>query len=243
MMRRARSTIDTSNDPPRLNAWPRLPGCSAIAHHRRHDVADVGEAAGLGAVAEDGQRLPAQRLADQVGHHHAVAAGLPRADGVEQPHDGHLQARLAPVGVREGLVDALGRGVGPPGFQRRTQDPVGVLAAARPRCSCRRSRWWRPAAGWRRRPARPPARSRCRGCWPAGSPAAGRRSGAPRPRRPGGTPGPRRSRASRPGGGPGPSRAPSAAEGGRSRRPGCPGNRSTGRRARSPRRRTPVNVR
>ena len=31
MMRRARSMIETSKEPPRLNAWPRLAGCSAIA--------------------------------------------------------------------------------------------------------------------------------------------------------------------------------------------------------------------
>ena len=95
----------------------------------RHDVADVGEATGLLAVAEDGQRLAAQRLADQVRHDHAVPAGLPGPTVLNSrtidPAD-----RLAPVGVGERLVDALRRGVGPPRLQRRAEDAVRLLGQA-----------------------------------------------------------------------------------------------------------------
>src|SRR5207244_4386900 len=48
-----------------------------------YGVGDVSEAAGLPAGAVDGDRLPAQGLPDKPGNHHAVAAGLSRADRVE----------------------------------------------------------------------------------------------------------------------------------------------------------------
>src|SRR3954453_7257980 len=54
------------------------------SHHRLHDVADVAEAAALGAVAEDRDRLARQRLADEARDDHPVAPGLPRPDGVEE---------------------------------------------------------------------------------------------------------------------------------------------------------------
>ena len=64
-------------------------------------------------ITEDGNGLVTERLAYEARHDHTVAAGLARADGVEETHDGHRQSPLLPVGQREGLVDGLGRGVEP----------------------------------------------------------------------------------------------------------------------------------
>ena len=145
-MRSARSRIEISCAPPRLNACPQAAGVLGQRAPARARCRRRRRSTGSGVPSPNTvSGLAAQRLADQVGHHHAVAPGLARADRVEQPRDGHLQPVLAPVGVREGLVDALGCRVGPPAHQRGAQDAVGVLVQARRRCSCRRSRWWRPA--------------------------------------------------------------------------------------------------
>src|SRR4051812_42859331 len=50
---------------------------------RLDDVADVGEAARLGPVAEDGNRVTGQRLAHERRQHHAVLPGLPRTHCIE----------------------------------------------------------------------------------------------------------------------------------------------------------------
>ena len=109
-------------------------------YHSRDDVADVGEAAGLRAVAEDGDRLARQRLPHERRDHHPVLARLPRAHRVEQPDDDHRQLALLPVGQRQELVDHLAAGVGPPVLSRsgRAPDPRPHETALP--CSCRRPR-------------------------------------------------------------------------------------------------------
>ena len=101
-------------------------------HHqleqRADDVADIGEAARLIAVAEDGDRLARQRLAHEGRQHHPVARGLPRPDGVEEPDDDDGQLLLLPVGEREELVERLAARVGPAMAAGRAHHQIGVLA-------------------------------------------------------------------------------------------------------------------
>src|SRR5829696_650415 len=85
------------------------------------------EAARLGAVAEDRERLAADRLARQRRQYHPVHPGLPRADGVEQPRHDVLGAELLVVAERERLAEGLGGRVVPARLLRRAIDAVGVL--------------------------------------------------------------------------------------------------------------------
>jgi hypothetical protein len=78
-----------------------------------HRVADVAEAAGLRAVAVDGQRLAAQCLVGEPRQHHAVPPGLTRAGHVEQPADDRPHATLPPVRRGHRLVHRLRLGVRP----------------------------------------------------------------------------------------------------------------------------------
>ena len=64
---------------PMLKTSPTAPGSCDELHQRADDVADVGEAARLRAVAEDGDRLAGERLPDERRDDHAVLAGLARA--------------------------------------------------------------------------------------------------------------------------------------------------------------------
>ena len=104
------------------------PGMIHQRHQGSDDVADVGEAARLVAVAVDRDRPAGERLLDERRHDHAVLPGLARSDGVEQPDDHRRELALAPVGQRQELVDRLRAGVAPPPLGRRTQHQVAVLA-------------------------------------------------------------------------------------------------------------------
>ena len=83
---------------------------------------------GLRAVAEHRDRLAGERLPDEVGDHHAVRAGLPRTDGVEEAHDDDRQLAFLPVRQRQELVDRLAARVRPSMLRRRTQHEIRVLA-------------------------------------------------------------------------------------------------------------------
>src|SRR6185503_1383145 len=93
-----------------LAVGPRLAG---QPYQGAHDVAHPAEASGLGAVAEHGDGPSVQGLLDEARDHHAVAAGLARADGSEEADDDRRHLALLEVGEREEFVDQLGRGVGP----------------------------------------------------------------------------------------------------------------------------------
>ena len=67
------------------------------------EVVDVAEAPRLRAVAVDRQRLPLERLAQEVGDRAAVVRSHPRAVGVEDPHDRRVDALLPVVGHRQRL--------------------------------------------------------------------------------------------------------------------------------------------
>ena len=71
-------------------------------------VGDERERARLRAVAEHRDRLVLQRLAQEGRDGAAVERAHPRAVGVEDPHDGRVDALLAVVGHRQGLGVALG---------------------------------------------------------------------------------------------------------------------------------------
>ena len=63
-------------------------------HHPQHafdKIVAVAERAGLAAVAEHGDVLAAERLADEVRHDAAVERMHPRPVGVEDPHHAHVQ--------------------------------------------------------------------------------------------------------------------------------------------------------
>ena len=92
---------------------------------------DKAEAARLRAVAENAQRFAGLGRRDEARQHHAVAPGLARADGVEQPRDGDGQVFFARVSKREKFVRELGARVAPARLAGRPDEQVVVLAERR----------------------------------------------------------------------------------------------------------------
>src|SRR5438045_305689 len=86
------------------------------------------EAPRLDTTAVDGEVVVVQSLTDKTWKHHAVGAGLPRPNGVEEPDDGCVDAEAATVAVDQCLAVALGYRVGPPSLGGRANDEVIVLA-------------------------------------------------------------------------------------------------------------------
>ena len=99
---------------------------SASADQAADQVVDVAEAAGLGAVAEDGDRLALHRLADEGRDRAAVVRAHPRPVGVEDPDDRGVDALLAVVGHRQRLGVALRLVVDAAGADRVDVAPVGL---------------------------------------------------------------------------------------------------------------------
>src|SRR5207249_4463662 len=93
-----------------------------------HSVADIAEAARLLSAAIDADGGVVQGRLDEVGEHHAVAAGLPRTYGIEQASYDDGQLLFPPVGKSEKLIECLGGRVAPAAFCCRAKDEVGVLA-------------------------------------------------------------------------------------------------------------------
>ena len=89
-------------------------------------VVDVAEGAGLRAVAEDGQRLVLERLADEGRDRAPVVGAHARAVGVEDPGDAGVHALLAVVGHHERLGVALRLVVDAAGADRVHVAPVGL---------------------------------------------------------------------------------------------------------------------
>ena len=90
-------------------------------------VVDVTEAAGLAAVAEDGQRPVLQRLAQEGRDRAAVVRAHPRAVGVEDADDRRVDALLAVVGHGQRLGVALRLVVDPARADRVDVAPVVLL--------------------------------------------------------------------------------------------------------------------
>ena len=133
-----------------------------------HEVGHVAEAARLAAVAEDGDVLVAQRLAQEGRDRAAVLDPHARAVGVEDPHDARL-ARRARGGrpwswPRRSAWPRRRRRAGPPG----SRCPSSPRAAGGP-AGRRRPRRWRRAGSARSWPWPGPARCACPGCRPSGS--------------------------------------------------------------------------
>ena len=88
-------------------------GRSRRRHERIHDVGDEGEVAGLGPVADDGQRLPVEFLGEKHAKDRTVGAGRPRArtvDVEQAERDDRQPVDLRPV-ERVLLAGVLGQGV------------------------------------------------------------------------------------------------------------------------------------
>ena len=98
-------------------------GCGLIhdADQRADDVADIGEAARLRAVAVHGDRPAQERLLHEGRDDHAILPGLPRAHGVEEANHHGRQMLLTPVGQGEELIERLRAGIAPAAFCRRPQ--------------------------------------------------------------------------------------------------------------------------
>jgi len=88
------------------------------------DVGDVGEAAGLEAVAVDGEGSAGEGLLDEAWDDHSVATDLAGADGVEEADDDDGEVLLSMVGQRKELVDGLGAGVAPALVRGGAEDHV-----------------------------------------------------------------------------------------------------------------------
>ena len=82
-------------------------------HQRLHRIADVAETPGLRAFTENFQRFAFFRRSDEPGQHHAVAPGLARADGVEQPRDDDRQRFFPRIGQRQEFVGKLRARIAP----------------------------------------------------------------------------------------------------------------------------------
>src|SRR5580658_9485073 len=87
----------------------------------------MSEATSLPTVAKYRQWLVAKRLPHQPGNNHAVSSRLPRAYGVEQPHDDGRQSSFPVVGVGQDLVDALRCAVCPARHPWAAQNPIRLL--------------------------------------------------------------------------------------------------------------------
>ena len=64
---------------------------------------------------------------DEIGEDHAVAAGLARADGVEEADDDDRELLFLPVGERKKFVEGFGSGIAPAAFGGGAEDEVGVF--------------------------------------------------------------------------------------------------------------------
>ena len=117
------SSVNSSGLPMLTGRWT---SDSAIAMKPRDQVVDVAEAARLAAVAEDGQRLVLERLAQEGRDRAAVVRAHPRAVGVEDPHDAGVDALLAVVGHRQRLGVALRLVVDAARADRVDVAPVGL---------------------------------------------------------------------------------------------------------------------
>jgi hypothetical protein len=93
-----------------------------------HGVAHIAEAAGLFAIAVDADGSVIEGLADEIWKDHAVAAGLPRANGVEQADDDDGDFLFLPIREREKFVEGFGSGVAPAALGGGAEDKIGLLA-------------------------------------------------------------------------------------------------------------------
>ncbi len=64
---------------------------------------------------------------DKIGQHHAITAGLSRADGIEETRHDDGQLLFLPIGERQKFIERLGSGIAPAAFRRRAQNQVGVF--------------------------------------------------------------------------------------------------------------------
>ena len=90
-------------------------------------VADETEGPGLCAVAKDPQWVVGPGGGQEPRQHHAVAAGLSRADRVEESRDDDRQAAFPRIGQGQELVHQLRARVAPPADVRRPDQQIVLL--------------------------------------------------------------------------------------------------------------------
>ena len=73
----------------------------------------MAETARLGAGAMDHQRPVLQRRLHEIRQDHAIAPGLARPGGVEEPQHNHRQSAVTGIGQRHEFIKLFGRGIGP----------------------------------------------------------------------------------------------------------------------------------
>src|SRR5262249_30040082 len=86
------------------------------ANEGLNDIADVTEATGLLAVAENAQGPARFGGGDEARQDHAVAAGLPRSDGIEEAGNDNREVAPTGVGESEEFVHEFRAGIAPAGM-------------------------------------------------------------------------------------------------------------------------------
>ncbi len=66
-------------------------------------------------------------MGDKVGQHHAVAAGLARADGVEETDHDNGQLLFLPIGQSQEFIERFRSGVTPAAFGSGAEDEISVF--------------------------------------------------------------------------------------------------------------------
>src|ERR1022692_534428 len=102
-------------------------GMGRYADQRIHRIVDVGEAAALRAIAEDGNVPAGQGLDHQVGNDHAITPDLSRANGIEQARNHGRNFFLFPVRDGEKFVDGLRAGITPAALVGRAHHQVIIF--------------------------------------------------------------------------------------------------------------------
>src|SRR5713226_8360070 len=90
-------------------------------------VTHIAEAARLLSAAVDVDGGVVQGGLDEIGEHHSIAAGLPRANGIEQANDNDGQLFFLPIGKSEKLIERLGGRVTPAALCGGAEHKVGIF--------------------------------------------------------------------------------------------------------------------
>src|SRR5207249_8716973 len=90
-------------------------------------VADIAEAARLLSAAVDADGGVVEGGLDEIGEHHAVAASLPRAHGIEQTSDDDRQLFLFPTGRSKNSMESIRRRAVPAAFGGWSKEKAGVF--------------------------------------------------------------------------------------------------------------------
>ncbi len=90
-------------------------------------VADIAKTARLLAIAVDADGFAVQGGFDKVGQHHAITAGLTRADGIEKADDDDGQLLFLPIRQSQKFVECFRSGITPTALGGGAEDEVSVF--------------------------------------------------------------------------------------------------------------------